>query len=58
MSNFSGGKYDRLKTMGLKKNNFWPPKVDDLGEGNNKIPADKMILLSLAHNGVSRKILT
>lgn len=58
MSIFSGGKYDRLKTKGIKKNNFWPPKVGDLGEGNNKTPADKMILLPLAHNGFSRKILT
>lgn len=31
-----------MKTKGIKKDNFWPPKVDDLEEGNNKTSADKV----------------
>lgn len=31
-----------MKTKGIKKDNFWLPKVGDLGEGNNKTPEDKV----------------
>lgn len=33
MPNISGHGFDRMKSQGEKKDNFWPPKPDDLGEG-------------------------